>query len=190
MPLAASRSLLRMWHPLAPVHGVAAEDRLEPIQFSFFSHEGDQTVRKSRICPRRKHSAPSRGSPAALAPFCPATPRRSGGEGGQGSHFWAESSSQGSKNEPKWWRCPLGLETSPGVGQPAPQGSGSWMLPPSRRCRDGREGQGPTHAHRRTNTHRKITICIKKRSAIALHRRQGFSPSPRLRPMLRSLTAP
>lgn len=54
------------------------------------------------------------------------------------------------------------------MGQRALRGSGSRMLPPSsgaehRGCRDGRAGQGPTHPHRCTNTHRKIKICFKKK---------------------------
>lgn len=35
-PVCAPRCVPPMWAVLAPVHGVAAEDRLEPVQFGFF----------------------------------------------------------------------------------------------------------------------------------------------------------
>lgn len=57
----------------------------------------------------------------------------------------------------------LWLGKEPRRGSACPAGQRELTLPPSRRCGDGREGQGPTRAHRCTNTHRKIKICLKKK---------------------------
>jgi len=57
-------------------------------------------------------------------------------------------------------------------------------------CRRGREGQGPTHTHRCTNTHRKMKIGVKKEEkSSATLPRDGVPPWPHLRPTLRSPAA-
>lgn len=88
----------------------------------FFSHKGDQTVRKSQICPQRKHSTPGR----ACQQRWPLSPpqalgggRKKGGEGaepvltvpvGQKTAQMVAVVSCGLGSEPRCGpACPMGL---------------------------------------------------------------------------------